>query len=44
MNREYGAARILSDSERACAYYGLTPGSPRYERCVRHDVELRRPE
>lgn len=44
MNREYGAARVLSDSERACTYYGLTPGSPRYERCVRREVELRSPE
>ena len=44
MNREYGQARILSDSERACTYYGLTPGSPRYERCVRREVELRSPE
>lgn len=44
MNREYGEARILSDSERACAYYGLTAGSPRYERCVRREVELRSPQ
>jgi len=44
VNREYGTARILSDSERACTYYGLTPGSPRYERCVRREVELRSPE
>ena len=44
MKREYGEARILSDSERACSYYGLTPGSPRYERCVRREVELRSPE
>jgi len=44
MNREYGQARIVSDSERACTYYGLTPGSPRYERCVRREVELRSPE
>jgi hypothetical protein len=44
MSRDYGSARILSDSERACAYYGLPPGTPRYERCVRHEVELRSPE
>ncbi|HEX2890895.1 hypothetical protein [Vineibacter terrae] len=44
MNREYGAARIVSDSERACTYYGLMPGTPRYERCVRHEVELRSPQ
>ena len=44
MNREYGQARILSDSERACTYYGLTVGTPRYDRCVRREVELRSPE
>jgi hypothetical protein len=44
MQREYGHARIVSDSERACAYYGLTPGTPRYERCVRREVDLRSPE
>jgi hypothetical protein len=43
MNREYGAARIVADSERACAYYGVPPASPRFERCVRREVELRTP-
>jgi hypothetical protein len=44
MNREYGAARIVSDSERACASYGLPAGSPRFDRCVRREVELRTPQ
>jgi hypothetical protein len=44
MQREYGAARIVSDSERACAYYGLPPGSPRFDRCVRREVDLRSPQ
>jgi hypothetical protein len=44
MSRDYGAARIVSDSQRACLSYGLPAGSPRYERCVRHEVELRTPE
>jgi hypothetical protein len=33
----------VADSERACAYYGVPPASPRFERCVRREVELRTP-
>ena len=39
----YAEARLESDAQEACLSYGLVAGTDRFDRCVRREVNYRRP-
>ena len=40
---DYGDARIVADSQVACAGYGVPRGTAQFDRCVRDEFAARRP-
>ena len=39
----YGDARVIADSQEACAAYGVPRGSVNFDRCVEDEFAARRP-
>ncbi|MBS0526640.1 MAG: hypothetical protein JSS04_23625 [Proteobacteria bacterium] len=39
----YAATRLEADAQEACLSYGLSRGTSRFDRCVRREIDYRRP-
>jgi len=41
VNRDYSQAMLTNDARSACASYGLTVGSARFDNCVGREIDAR---
>jgi len=39
----YAVTRLEADAQEACLSYGLSPRTDRFDRCVRREMDYRRP-